>query len=295
MNIIGHKKIYLFFAFILVSASVASILVFGFRYGIDIVGGTLWQIKFIENKVSAEALNQFIASELKVEGTQVASGSTESLIIRAKEISEENHQEYLAKINSEFGAIEELRFETIGSVIGQELRDKAIKAFILVLFAISLYIAFVFRKVSRPVSSWKYGVVTLITLFHDAIIPIGVFAFLGYLYGVEIDINFIVAVLVVMGFSVHDTIVVFDRIRENLKFGSSSKDEFNAVVNASVNQTIARSINTSLTLLFVLFAIYFLGAITLKYFILTIIIGTVVGTYSSIFIASPLLTLWRRR
>ncbi|MDP3800311.1 MAG: protein translocase subunit SecF, partial [bacterium] len=204
-----------------------------------------------------------------------------------------NKEEYFSKLQSKLGPVSELRFDTIGSSIGQELRRKAITAFILVLVGISLYIAFAFRKVSQPVNSWKYGAITLATLFHDAIIPGGLFAVLGHFFNAELDTNFIVAILVVMGFSVHDTIVVFDRIRENLRF-AGHKYEFNELVNNSVNQTLVRSLNTSLTLVLVLVALYFLGSAELKYFVLTMGIGTIVGTYSSIFVASPLLTMWRK-
>ena len=156
------------------------------------------------------------------------------------------------------------------------------------MLGISLYIAFAFRKVSYPIKSWKYGIITLITLFHDVIIPAGLLAVLGRRLGIEIDTNFVVALLVVMGFSVHDTIVVFDRIRENLLLQKNRLD-LPVIINNSVNQTFVRSINTSLTLILVLLALFFFGPVTLKYFILTILVGTTVGTYSSIFVASPLL------
>ena len=159
------------------------------------------------------------------------------------------------------------------------------------LIGISLFIAFAFRKVSRPIRSWKYGVVTLVTLFHDVVIPAGLFAYLGRFYGVEADTNFIVALLVVMGFSVHDTIVVFDRIRENLLLGREGAG-LAEVVNKSINETLARSINTSVTLVLVLVALLLFGPATLTYFVLAILVGVILGTYSSIFVASPLLVIW---
>jgi preprotein translocase subunit SecF len=210
-----------------------------------------------------------------------------------KSITESEHQTLETALQNRFGTIDELRFESIGPSVGVQLRNKAIRAAIFVLLAISLYIAFSFRKVSYPVKSWKYGVITLMTLFHDVLIPSGMLAVLGHFQGLEMDTNFVVALLVIMGFSVHDTIVVFDRIRENLliKKGSESFDE---TVNTSVNQTIARSINTSLTLVLILAAMLAVGAAPLRFFVLTIMVGTVVGTYSSIFVASPLLTIFRR-
>jgi preprotein translocase subunit SecF len=213
------------------------------------------------------------------------------MMIRTNELSEGKHQQYLAKMNQDFtsqGPVQELGFQSIGPTIGSELRGKAVWAFILVLFGISLYIAFAFRKVSYPVSSWKYGIAALICLFHDAVIPAGLYAWFGHIKGLEIDSNFVVAILLIMGFSVHDTIVVFDRIRENLIVhkGKSLGD----VINISVNQTFARSINTSFTLVLVLVAMVLFGASTLSYFMLLILVGTIIGTYSSIFMASPLLT-----
>jgi len=210
--------------------------------------------------------------------------------VRFKEIGEDEHKNLKVATAEKLGEFKELSFQSIGPTIGKELRERALWAVFLVLFGISLYVAFAFRKVSFPVTSWKYGVVALITLFHDVIIPVGVLAWLGRLGGVEMDTNFVVALLVIAGFSVHDTIVVFDRTRENLKKGKG--EQFSQIVNKSVNETLARSINTSATLLFVLLALYFAGPITLQFFILTILIGTLVGTYSSICVASPLLVEW---
>ena len=208
-------------------------------------------------------------------------------------MSELSHQDFLRRLKTQYGEVSELSFESIGATIGSELTRKALWAFVINLVAISLYIAYAFRKVSYPVSSWKYAAITLITLFHDALIPVGLFAFLGHYLGVEADINFIVAVLVVIGFSVHDTIVVFDRIRENLRL-SPSKTDFGELVNRSINETFARSVNTTLTLVIVLVTLFILGAVSLKYFILAILVGTIAGTYSSIFVASPLLVVWQK-
>jgi preprotein translocase subunit SecF len=195
-----------------------NIFLFGLKQGIDFTGGTLWQVRFSDPKISVEKLNELLTKDLKQTDFAVNTNiSDNSYFIRLKEVNESDHQQYLKKINEKLGSVEELSFESIGAAVGLELRNKSIWAFLLVLFTISLYIAFVFRKVSRPVSSWKYGLITLLTLFHDAVIPVGLIAYLGYSQGLEIGVNFIVAILVVMGFSVHVTIVVFDRIRENLK------------------------------------------------------------------------------
>ncbi len=281
LNVIGNKYIFLGLSSILVIAAVFSIFNFGFKQGIDFVGGTLWEVKsdvkIVQSVLPKEAM--------------VTPGSNNSLLVRLPELSETDHQKYVEEIKKQDSQFEELSFESIGPAVGQELRKKAVYAFIAVLLIISLYIAFAFRKVSFPVKSWKYGVVTLVTLFHDALVPAGLMAFLGSLNNIEVGTNFIVALLVVMGFSVHDTIVVFDRIRENIKLEKSRNFHFANLVNRSVNETMARSINTSLTLVLVLVALLFLGSANLYYFVLVILVGTVMGTYSSIFVASPLLTL----
>ncbi|NCO15226.1 protein-export membrane protein SecF [Candidatus Wolfebacteria bacterium CG1_02_39_135] len=298
MNIIGHRKIFLSFSGILVSASIALILIFGFRPGIDFVGGTLWQIKIAtsdlpdrqagKGQATNDDLKSFFENNLGVKDATIFPAENQSFLVRFGHISEEQHQNYFSALRLKFGDTDELRFENIGPAVGKELRTKAFWAIALVLLGISIYIAFAFRKVSYPIKSWKYGVITLITLFHDIAIPAGFLSVLGWKWGIEIDTNFIVALLVIMGFSVHDTIVVFDRIRENLLLNRTRLD-LPVIINSSVNQTIARSINTSLTLVLVLLALFFLGPVTLKYFVLTILIGTIVGTYSSIFVASPLL------
>ena len=288
-DLIKYKNLFIGFSLILLILAVVSIFTYGFKEGIDFAGGTLWQIKFVDKNVSVQELENYFKTNFNSENLLITAGSESGvMMIRTNELSEEQHQAYMTKLQQDFGQVEELRFESIGPTIGAELRGKAIWAFILVLFGISLYIAFAFRKVSYPVSSWKYGIATLICLFHDAIIPAGLFAWWGHARGLEIDTNFLVAILTIMGFSVHDTIVVFDRIRENLIIQKGKKLE--EIINISINQTFARSINTSLTLVIVLVAMYLFGASTLASFILLILVGTIIGTYSSIFMASPLLT-----
>lgn len=187
--------------------------------------------------------------------------------------------------------IEELRYDSVGPSIGEELKRKSVTAIFVVIIAIVLYIAWAFRKVSRPVESWKYGISAIIALFHDVIITLGAFAILGYVYDIEVNTAFVAAILTVLGYSVNDTIVVFDRVRENLP---KSDDDFEDTVNISVNQTITRSINTSLTTLVVLLSILFFGGDTIRDFVLALSIGVAIGTYSSIFLASPILVVWEK-
>lgn len=288
MNIIGHRKIYYLLSGAVLLASVISITLWGFRSGIDFAGGSLWKIR--SKALSASQIRELF-KEQGLGEIQIQAGADNVFTLRSREIDEEAHQALAAELALKDSALEELRFETVGPTIGKTLRRKAVRALIVAIGGISIYIAWAFRKVSRPIASWKYGVVTVITLFHDVVVPLGLFSYLGKLAQIEIDSNLIVALLVVMGFSVHDTIVVFDRIRENLK---RSPGEFGQVVNRSVNETLARSINTSLTTLLALWAVMVLGAASLKYFVLAMIVGILTGTYSSIFIASPLLVDWEK-
>lgn len=292
LNIIKYKNIFLIISGILFVLAIISVVIFGFKLGIDFTSGSLWRIK-ISNTNIAE-VKEFLNKEAKLEISTISFDSESQVYaVTAKEISDSSRKEYLNLLKNKFGEIEDLDFWSISPAVSGELKQKAILAIIFVLIGISLYVAFAFRKVSYPVKSWKYGIITLLTLFHDVIIPVGLFAFLSYKGITEIDINFIVAALVIIGFSVHDTIVVFDRIRENLLI-NKNRDDLSKIINDSINQTIARSINTSLTLVLVLLAMFFFGPTSLKYFTLAILIGTIMGTYSSIFIASPALLLSSR-
>ena len=294
LNIIGKKKIYFILSILLIGAALYAIAFYGLRQGIDFKGGTLWEITIPQQKPAAAALEGKIGGVSSLKDIRINEDAQGNFFLRLPAISEKEHQTYLVELSKEYPSLQELSFASIGPSVGAELRRKALLAMVLVLIGISLYIAYAFRKASYPVSSWKYGWVTLLTLFHDVVIPAGLLAFLGHIRGVEIDSNFVVALLVVMGFSVHDTIVVFDRIRENVVL-RGHKEQFETVVNESVNQTLARSINTSLTLILVLLALYFAGPAALHYFVLTLLVGVTTGIYSSIFIASPLLVVFKGR
>ena len=287
LNIIGKRKIYYTISAIFIVASIIALLLWGLKFGIDFKGGSILEVAYSDNK--RPETNQIIdfLKPLKLNDLRVSPVGDNGVNFRFRETDEATHQEIIKILG---GNVEERRFSSIGPTIGTELKQKSIKAIIIVLFGISLYIAWAFRKVSRPLSSWRYGIVTLIALFHDLVIPIGIFACLGHFYGVEVGTNFIVALLVILGFSVHDTIVVFDRIRENLKRYASL--DFVPLVNQSVNETLVRSVSTSFTVLLTLLALYVFGGESLRYFILALMVGIFFGTYSSIFIASPLLISW---
>jgi len=291
LNIVGHKKIWFALSAVLVGLALLAIVSYGFKESAEFKGGSLWEFKIPVSQPSLAVVQSEFSNTLHIPDAVISydSGNQEFLATFST-ADEATHQQYLTILNNTWPSFQELTFESISPSIGAGLKNNAIIAIILVLIGISLYIAYAFRKASRPISSWKYGWITLLTLFHDVSIPAGLLALLGHIQNVQIDSNFIVALLVVMGFSVHDTIVVFDRIRENL-LAQRGKVPFEKIINDSVNQTLARSINTSLTLILVLLALYFAGPTDLRYFVLTLLVGVTTGIYSSIFIASPALAL----
>ena len=294
MNIIGKKNIFFIISAILIAGSIFSIVFYKIKPGVDFVGGSLWQIKIDDPNVNERILKNFL-SEMGIKNFVVyPSAENKSYSIRLENISEADHQKYFESLKNKFSNVEELSFDSISPMIGEELRKKAILATILVLFGICLYVAFAFRRVSYLVPSYRYGIITLICLVHDVVVPLGFLVVLGHFKGVDFNISFLGALLTIMGYSVHDAIVVFDRIRSNL-LAARGKLDFAKLTNDSINQVMARSINTSLTTFFTLIALFFLGPFSLKYFTLTLIIGIAIGTYSSIFFAAPLLVVWQTR
>lgn len=288
-NFLKYRKIYYLFSGLLILGSILSVVFFGLKFGIDFLGGSLLEIEYKDSRPTPD----FLKGNLKDLGLgEIIVQPTEEkgMIFRMKDIDEEIHQKVLEKLGKD--KMEEKRFETIGPVIGREIAQKTRIAIILALVSITLYVALAFRKISRIVASWKYSIAALIALFHDVLIPIGIFAILGKFLNVEITIPFVAALLTILGYSINDTVVVYDRIRENLL--RNSRDSFDHIVNLSLNQTLGRSLNTVLTTLFPLLAIYFLGGETIRYFALALIIGIASGAYSSIFVASSLLISWNK-
>lgn len=260
-------------------------------YGIDFTGGAVMEFDFAEDlSPTTDDLYAAIESANPGSVSQMTVTSDETYIVQSRDMTEEQLQAVEASVEEQIGPFELLRFNTIGPKIGETLKRKAVIALAIALVAIVLYIAYAFRKVPKRVSPWRFGFCAIVALFHDVLITLGIFALLGY----EINAFFITALLTIIGFSVHDTIVVFDRIRENLK-KQERDDSFGDVADISLNQTMGRSINTSLSTLFPLLALYIWGAEAIHIFIFALIIGIFVGTYSSIFIASPLLTIWQER
>ena len=295
MKIIEHRKIFFSISGLLVLASVFAIFYFGFRQGIDLVGGTNWQIKLKDSIIKESVLKSALIEISNYPNLVAKSLPENNFLVKLPSISEEEHQKYLQALKEKFGEIEEQSFESIGPTIGRELKKRFIWAFLLGLLGILLYVAWAFRKVSYPIKSWKYGLIGIFCLFHDISIPAGLMAFWGWRQGIEIDTNFIVALLFILGYSINNVIIVFDRVRENLLLTHAGRFDFTEIVNNSSKQTFSRSVNPSLTTLFPLLAFYFLGPISLQYFILVLILGIFLGTYTSIGIASSLLFVWHRK
>jgi len=304
MWIIKNRKIFYIISGILILISVASLFVWGLELGIDFKGGSVMEIRYTDSLPDANMIEKNIstvASEISLGNYVLQSVGNTDYSIKSRLISDKERQ-LIENAFSNNGSIktELKKVNSIGPLIGKEAAQKAFISIILVLLCIVLFIAFVFRKVSKPVQSWKYGLMAIVALAHDIIIPIGVFSVLGHFMGYEVDTLFVTALLVILGFSIHDTIVVYDRIRENLHISNKENDKksFETIVGESVNQTMMRSINTSLTTVLALIVLYFLGPEATNHFALVLIIGVAIGTYSSIFIASALLVTiekWQRK
>lgn len=296
MDIVSHRKIFYAVSSVLFIASITAVSLWGLKFGIDFTGGSLIEVEFSGPRATVEELKRRLEA-LNLGEVRFQPTGERGLFIRLRHIDEPTHQAVLGALapgrpgGQRDPGISEKRFDAIGPTIGRELAKRSIWAVILVISLIVSYIAWAFRKVSLPVASWKYGITAVAALVHDVVIPTGFFAVLGRFYGFEIDTLFITAILTILGFSVHDTIVVFDRIRENLKRPDTQGD-FGALVNRSVKQTFARSVNTSLTVVLAMAAVYVFGGEITRAFSMTLLIGVIVGTYSSIFIASPLLVTW---
>jgi preprotein translocase subunit SecF len=293
-KIIQKRKIFLSLSTLAVIASILALVFWGLNFGVDFTGGSLMEVRFNNYQPTMteiqDSLKDANLHNLTIQPTQ------DSTLLRFKEDTEAVHQVVASDLQNLVkdkpgASVTELQFDSVGPSIGEELKSKSFNATAIVFIAIILYISLAFRKVSKPVSSWKYGVAAIIALIHDILFTLGVFSVLGHFYGIEINTPFIAAILTVLGYSVSDTIVVFDRIRENLP---KSQEDFENTVNRSVNQTITRSINTSLASILALLSVLIFGGDTIKDFALALVIGIFIGTYSSIFIASPVLVVWEK-
>lgn len=287
MFILKYKKIFFAIGIVLVGLSLGAIFSKGFTVGIDFTEGSVLEVSYV-NRPSVELIKAKIVPIVST--VEVQNFGDTGIVIRTEPIDQPTKETLLAAISfDEYQATEE-RFNTIGPSVGRELKNKAIISIIVISLVITLFIAFVFRKVAKPVSSWAYGVIAIVVLIHDVIIPAGVFAW----FGIQVDTLFIVGLLTVLGVSINDTIVVFDRIRENLSHtsGHVSPYDFTVIVGTSIKQTLLRSLMTSIAVLFALAALWIWGPESTRNLSIVMFLGMFFGTYSSIFIASPLLVVW---
>lgn len=296
MFIVKYRKIFYSLSVLFVLCSVLAISFWGLTAGIDFKGGSSIEFVYSGDRPSIDTikteLDKLSFNPSIVGLYSVVPVSEDGYILKLRNITEEERVSIVSAIPKNNSEIEFKKINSVGPTLGTEAKNKSIVSLILVILFIVLYLTFAFRKVSKPVASWKYGVISIIALCHDVIIPTGIFAILShYFNGFEVDTLFVTAILVILGFSVHDTIVVFDRVRENLKNNKNTKEEksFEEIIGMSINQTFIRSLNTSLTTLFAILVVYLIGPVATKNFALVLLFGLSFGTYSSIFVASNLL------
>ncbi len=291
-KIIQKRKYTYIASAILVVVSLTAIAMWGLKFGIDFKGGTLIRAQFTQDQEKDQIFDAVDA--IGVNSLVVQKSEENTVLVRyiaSTEVQNVAVQDTLKGIDE---GVVFLSIDFIGASISEELKSNTLTAIVLAVVAIMFYIAWAFRSVSFPVSSWQYGFAAVIALFHDVIITVGIFAFLGKFFDVEVGVPFIAALLTILGYSVNDTIVIFDRIRENL-LRSQGKEDFILLANRSINESLARSINTSGTLIVVLLAIIFFGGGSLTWFAVALSIGVVLGTYSSIFVATALLVSFYKK
>jgi len=290
MNIIGRKNWYFGLSLLVLIPGIIAIFLWGLNLSIDFTGGSRLTLSF-KNTVSdkqAESIDKILKSDNITVGS--VEKSNKLIFVRTAPMDQSQNNKFINSLSKEFQDVKEQEFETIGPTIGKETTLNALKAVLISSVLIILYITWSFRSVPKPASSFRFGICAIVALIHDVLVVVGIFAILGHFFGVEIDSLFVTAILTVIGFSVHDTIVVFDRIRENLR--KTGGADFPKTVNESIIQTIDRSLNTSLTVILVLVGLLLFGGESIRWFVVALLIGIISGTYSSIFNASPLLVLW---
>ncbi len=289
MNIVKHKNIFFAVSLIVIIPGMLSLLLWGLKPSIDFAGGSRITLLF-PKQVSTTTVDQ-IKSVFTQQKEPIATiqYADKQVIIRTKPIDQKKNTEITNALEKKVGSFKEEEFATIGPVVGSETTMNAIYSLLVASVLIIIYIAWSFREVPKPESSWRFGICAIIALLHDALVVLGIFSLLGHFFDVEIDSLFVTAILTVIGFSVHDTIVVFDRIRENLR---RTRMPFATIVNESMLQTMSRSLNTSLTVILVLSTLLLFGGESTRWFIVALLVGIISGTYSSIFNASLLLVVW---
>jgi preprotein translocase subunit SecF len=290
LDIVGRRYVYYLISAVVVVPGLISLILFGLNFSIDFTGGSILELQFEQAVVVQPGQLKELFGEYGFGDTMVQSSPGNIFLIRSKTLDAETKGKIQQDLEERFGSFTELRFESVGPAVGGEVQRRAYIVVGMAAVAILIYISFAFRHVMRPV---RYGTCAIIAMVHDIFVVVGLASILGWLRGFEVDALFLTALLTVIGFSVHDSIVVFDRIRENSRRYAGRPVE--DVVNHSIIQTLDRSINTQLTVVFTLTALLLFGGITIRSFVLTLLIGIISGTYSSIFNASPLLVEWERR
>lgn len=291
INFLKYKAIYFAISLLILLPGLFSLLRYGLKLSIDFTGGSLIEVQTQKQATTSEIAE--VAKQQNIEVSAVQTSGENTYFIRTKQIDQKQSDELIKNLDTKLKGVKLSKFESVGPVVGAELARKAILAIVIASICIIVYIAWSFRNVPKPYSSWKFGISAVIALLHDALVVLGLFSLLGHFEHVEVDALFVTAVLTVIGFSVHDTIVVFDRIRENLP--KMSKSSFSDVVDFSLTETIGRSLNTSVTVILTLLALLLFGGESIRWFVAALLIGIMSGTFSSIFNAAPILAIWEEK
>ena len=293
------SKIFLPVSIVLMVGSLVLLITPGLRAGVEFSGGTLMELQIPETKTKDDvvmSLRSFESPDVSVENASVTRTKDGTYFVRTETLTNAEHTALVNHIQSSLGGeIKELQFTTIGPTVGASLKRRALMALGIATIAIILYVALAFRKIPRKLSPFRFGVIAVAALLHDILITVGIFTILSHTTSFQVDTLFVTALLSIMGYSVNDTIVIFDRIRDNLSLGEERHLTFAELAEKSLQQTMTRTLNTGLGALIMLFSLFFLGSESIRWFILTLIFGTIIGTYSSFFIAVPLLVLWKKK
>jgi preprotein translocase subunit SecF len=285
MNPIKYRKWWYIISLIIIIPGTISLILFGLKLSVDFTGGTLVEIEGTKDQTVVMA----VAKADNFQNTNITI-TNRGLLLRAKAVKESDQKKFNADLTKRIPSAKEVRIETVGPSISRDITIGAITSIILASILIVIYMAYVFRKVPKPANSWTFGLTAVIGLLHDALALLGIFSILGHYFGIEVDPLFITAMLTVIGFSVHDTVVIYDRIRENLVKGTS--ESFEEVVNRSFVEMLDRDLSTSFLVWIIVFVLYLFGGETIKYFLLALLVGIVLGTYSSICNSASLLVSW---
>ena len=294
MIIVKYRVFFFWLTGIILAGSIGAIVYFGLPLSIDFTGGSLTQIGYPAGRPPLSGIQSEV-SQLSLGTVSVRESGTNAVVIRSRTLTPEEHGAVLAAV-SKNASTTELEYNSVGPSLGGEFASKALWALLAVTLAIALYVAFAFRKVSRPIPSWVYGVTVIAMLVHDLIVPAGFYAILAHYTAVDVDALFVTALLALLGYSVNDTIVVFDRVREHLAYNlkNNVKEDFELTIGKSISETLTRSVNTSLTTALALAVLVLFGAIATRDFALVMLVGVIAGTYSSILLAAPLLIPFAR-